>query len=123
MAKLREEKARQKLFEELGMKPEEDPRKADCYVQKDTKIPSESGVSNNTNQIPNIVLLGETGVGKSFFLNGLFGSVDPNIGLFHVGTKPASCTRNTTSITGRFLGRKLTGLDMMVNLIDTPGKI
>ena len=76
--------------------------------------------------IPNIVLLGPTGVGKSYFLNGLLGQTNPNIGIFPVGMKSSSCTREISSATGDIFDGKLKnyGIDKkLVKVFDTPGKI
>ena len=79
----------------------------------------------NDKDVPNIVLLGPTGVGKSYFLNGLLGQTNPNVGIFPVGMESSSCTREISTATGHFFDGKLKkyGIDKkLVKLFDTPGK-
>lgn len=82
---------------------------------------------NNQNlTISNIVLLGPTGVGKSYFLNGLLGYTNPNVGIFPVGISSESCTRKISSVTGKIFNGKLKnyGIDnILMKVFDTPGKI
>ena len=34
-------------------------------------------------RVPNVIMLGKTGAGKSFFGSGLFGAEDPDKGILH----------------------------------------
>ena len=36
-------------------------------------------------RVPNVIMLGKTGAGKSFFGSGLFGAEDPDKGISHYG--------------------------------------
>lgn len=79
--------------------------------------------SNNVT-IPNVVLLGSTGVGKSYFLNGLLGYTNPNVGIFPVGISSESCTRKISSVTGKIFNGKLKNYgidDTLIRVFDTPG--
>ena len=44
-------------------------------------------------RVPNIILLGKTGAGKSFFGSGLFGAENPDLGVFKTSNSAHSCTK------------------------------
>ena len=74
--------------------------------------------------VANVVILGQTGVGKSYFANGLFGNENPDEGFFGTGGTSTSCTRMSFEVSGLFYGGKLNSYgvhDMKMNLFDTPG--
>jgi GTPase SAR1 family protein len=74
--------------------------------------------------VANVVILGQTGVGKSYFANGLFGNENPDEGFFGTGATSTSCTRTSFGVSGLFYGGKLNSYgvhDMKMNLFDTPG--
>jgi len=76
------------------------------------------------NDIPNVVVIGNTGIGKSYYGNGLMGNLDPNTGYFGTSGSRASCTRGASGVSGYFYGELLTSYDvepMMMNFYDTPG--
>ena len=74
--------------------------------------------------VPNICVLGMTGAGKSYFLNGILGNKNPETGPFGVGRKADSCTREVSGYHGRILNGEfgaygVSGLE--ANFFDTPG--
>ena len=97
---------------------------ANCYeANRQSSITSPQETDKN---LPNIVLLGPTGVGKSYFLNGLLGNINPNVGVFPVGMKSRSCTREISTATGKIFDGKLKNYgidDTLVKLFDTPGEV
>ena len=97
---------------------------ANCYeANRQSSITSSEETDKN---LPNIVLLGPTGVGKSYFLNGLLGHINPNVGVFPVGMKSRSCTREISTATGKIFDGKLRnyGIDnTLMKVFDTPGEV
>ena len=74
--------------------------------------------------VPNIVLMGNTGIGKSYFANGLMGTSDPANGFFRTSGSIDACTSGVHYVSSYFYGRKLTSYNvepMLINLFDTPG--
>ena len=118
------------LVEEMCSKQKEllqrqnEENTANCYeAKRQSSITSPKETDKN---LPNIVLLGPTGVGKSYFLNGLLGHINPNVGVFPVGMKSRSCTREITTATGKIFDGKLRnyGIDStLVKVFDTPGEV
>ena len=49
-------------------------------IPRETPNPPKLPKQINSKRVPNIILLGVTGVGKSFFGNGLFGLQNPEAG-------------------------------------------
>ena len=97
---------------------------ANCF-KTHAQISTNFTQSNHNITISNIVLLGPTGVGKSYFLNGLLGYTNPNVGIFPVGISSESCTRKISSVTGEIFNGKLKnyGIDnILIKVFDTPGK-
>ena len=47
----------------------------------------------NNVRVPNIILLGKTGAGKSFFGSGLFAAENPDLGVFKTSNSAHSCTK------------------------------
>ena len=105
---------------------EEKRSTSDCFnLAADGNITRYENQSQNQN-VSNIVLLGPTGVGKSYFLNGLLGYTNPNAGIFPVGMTSRSCTRSISSVVGDFFDGKLRKYGMnelLLNVFDTPGII
>ena len=74
--------------------------------------------------IPNIVIIGNTGAGKSYYANGLTGQPDPNIGFFGTSSSHDSCTRGVKGVLTSFYGGRLASYNVkpyLMNLFDTPG--
>ena len=74
--------------------------------------------------IPNIVIIGNTGAGKSYYANGLMGQPDPNIGYFGTSNSHDSCTRDVKGVLTSFYGGRLSSYNVkpfLMNLFDTPG--
>ena len=74
--------------------------------------------------IPNIVIIGQTGAGKSYYANGLMGQLDPSIGFFETSNSNNSCTRNVKGALTSFYGGRLASYNVkpfLMNLFDTPG--
>jgi energy-coupling factor transporter ATP-binding protein EcfA2 len=75
-------------------------------------------------KIPNIVILGQTGSGKSYFANGLIGYQDPDSGPFATGDSSRSCTRMPKGVHADFFDNNLISYgveNMKMNVFDTPG--
>merc|ERR1711953_1312553 len=54
----------------------------------------------DSKRVPNIIMLGPTGAGKSFFGNGLFGVEKPEVGKFGTSDDLTSCTHGVTGLHG-----------------------
>jgi hypothetical protein len=97
---------------------------ASCEMGKKESPPRPQEKDENGNDIPNVVVIGNTGIGKSYYGNGLMGNLDPNTGYFGTSSSHASCTRGATGVSGYFYGQLLTSYNvepMMMNFYDTPG--
>jgi hypothetical protein len=101
---------------------------ADTYDPKceqgEKEIPLEPLEQIDGERVPNIVIIGKTGAGKSYFCNGLMGYEHPDEGVFGTGDTDVSCTRKPAGLHGKFYNNMLAGYgieEMPINLYDTPG--
>lgn len=95
-----------------------------CETGKKISPPKPKEKNENGEVIPNVVILGNTGVGKSYYGNGIMGNLDPNTGYFGTSNSHVSCTRGATGVSGFFYNQLLTsyGVEPMeMNFYDTPG--
>ena len=97
---------------------------ASCETGKKPSPTPPRDIDENGNNIPNVVVLGNTGVGKSYYGNGLMGNLDPNTGYFGTSDSHLSCTRGASGVSGYFYDQLLTSYNvepMLMNFYDTPG--
>ena len=97
---------------------------ASCETGEKDSPPPPQEKDENGNDIPNVVVIGNTGIGKSYYGNGLMGNLDPNTGYFGTSSSHASCTRGASGVSGYFYGQLLTSYNvepMLMNFYDTPG--
>jgi hypothetical protein len=84
------------------------------------------------NRIPNVIMLGATGSGKSYYGNGLLGATNPcppihstiHTNYFGCGKSSDSVTKNVKAQYGKYFGdiyREYGVKPMEVNIYDTPG--
>ena len=102
------------------------PDSYDNTCEGENEIPTENiprSKDKNGKLIPNVVVIGNTGIGKSYYANGLMGSLDPDNGFFGTSDSHGSCTRGVRGVSGWFYGRKLQAYfnPIRINLYDTPG--
>lgn len=95
-----------------------------CETGKKLSPPPPQEKDEDGNDVPNVVVIGNTGIGKSYYGNGLMGNLDPKTGYFGTSSSRESCTRGAAGVSGYFYDQLLTSYDvepMMINFYDTPG--
>ena len=103
---------------------------SECYFEESIPIPK----IDLNEDLPTVMLLGQTGAGKSYFGNALLGYVDPSKGIFrtrnsHGSTNSIpsfnSVTAGINAQTGSFfqnnVQRYLPVEHFRLNVVDTPG--
>ena len=88
------------------------------------RVPLPRALDDDGKTVPNVVIIGNTGIGKSYYANGIMGGLNPDTGFFGTSGSDISCTRGVKGVSGQFYGGRLTHYDvepMLVNFYDTPG--
>ena len=102
--------------------------KEEMKIQEICEIPPDEEtipkVEINT-ALPTVMLVGQTGVGKSYLANAIFGQKRPKIGPFAIGDGMDAKTVHVRSREATFFGNRGEHMGLpkfRLNIVDTPGK-